>query len=197
MTGSAKTAAILGGGVIGGGWAARFLLMGWDVRVFDPDPESERKIGEVIANARASLPGLTDGPMPEEGKLSFHATISEAVSGAAWVQESVPERLDLKRKVYQTAQAHMEEDAILGSSTSGFKPSELQGCASAPGQIPKMTRCARIDTGWPRHVPSMPMQRSPSKTRCSLRVCVMTVRFGRCITGCKKARADDHRIPFF
>ena len=39
-----KTAAILGGGVIGGGWAARFLLMGWEVRVFDPDPEAARKI---------------------------------------------------------------------------------------------------------------------------------------------------------
>ncbi len=42
-----KIAAIIGGGVIGGGWAARFLLNGWDVRVFDPDPEAERKIGEV------------------------------------------------------------------------------------------------------------------------------------------------------
>ena len=43
-----QTAAIIGGGVIGGGWAARFLLMGWDVRVFDPDPEAERKITEVL-----------------------------------------------------------------------------------------------------------------------------------------------------
>jgi carnitine 3-dehydrogenase len=45
-------AAIIGGGVIGGGWAARFLLNGWDVAVADPDPEAERKIGEVLANAR-------------------------------------------------------------------------------------------------------------------------------------------------
>ena len=45
-------AAIIGGGVIGGGWAARFLLNGWDVAVFDPDPEAERKIGEVLTNAR-------------------------------------------------------------------------------------------------------------------------------------------------
>ena len=44
-----QVAAIIGGGVIGGGWAARFLLNGWDVRVFDPDPEAERKIGEVLA----------------------------------------------------------------------------------------------------------------------------------------------------
>ncbi|HAT28366.1 MAG TPA: hypothetical protein DCS89_15215, partial [Gammaproteobacteria bacterium] len=43
-----QTAAIIGGGVIGGGWAARFLLSGWDVNIFDPDPEAERKIDEVL-----------------------------------------------------------------------------------------------------------------------------------------------------
>lgn len=129
------TAAIIGGGVIGGGWAARFLLMGWDVRIFDPDPEAERKIGEVLANARRSLPGLSDVALPAAGKLSFHATMSETVSGADWIQESVPERLELKRKVYQTLQEHCSVDAIIGSSTSGFKPSELQGCAARPEQI--------------------------------------------------------------
>ena len=58
----ARKAAIIGGGVIGGGWAARFVLNGWDVAVFDPDPEAERKIGEVLANARAALPALADVP---------------------------------------------------------------------------------------------------------------------------------------
>ena len=130
-----QTAAIIGGGVIGGGWAARFLLMGWDVRVFDPDPEAARKIGEVLANARRSLPGLSDVALPAEGMLSFHDKISDAVAAAVWIQESVPERLDLKRKVYQTLQEHCSHDAIIGSSTSGFKPSELQGCATRPEQI--------------------------------------------------------------
>ena len=41
--------AVIGGGVIGGGWVARFLMMGCDVTVFDPDPEAERKIAEVTA----------------------------------------------------------------------------------------------------------------------------------------------------
>ncbi|WP_204115830.1 carnitine 3-dehydrogenase [Shimia biformata] len=130
-----KTAAIIGGGVIGGGWAARFLLNGWDVRVFDPDPEAQRKIGEVLANARRALPGLSDAPLPPEGALSFHDTMSDAVAGAEWIQESVPERLDLKRKVFQTLQEHCDPGVIIGSSTSGFKPSELQGCASRPDQI--------------------------------------------------------------
>ena len=130
-----RIATIIGGGVIGGGWAARFLLNGWDVRVFDPDPEAQRKIGEVLGNARASLPGLYDMPMPDEGTLSFHDTMSEALKGASWIQESVPERLELKRKVYQTVQEHCDPDAVIGSSTSGFKPSELQGCATRPEQI--------------------------------------------------------------
>ncbi len=130
-----KTASIIGGGVIGGGWAARFLLNGWNVNVFDPDPEAERKIGEVLTNARHSLPMLYDYALPSEGKLTFCNTMSEAVADADWIQESVPERLDLKHKVYQTLQQHCRTDAILGSSTSGFKPSELQNCASRPEQI--------------------------------------------------------------
>ncbi|SFR56909.1 carnitine 3-dehydrogenase [Litoreibacter janthinus] len=130
-----KTAAILGGGVIGGGWAARFLLMGWDVRVFDPDPEAERKINEVLANARRSLPGLADGAMPDEGRLSFHADLADAVGPADWIQESVPERLEIKHKVFANVQAACREDAIIGSSTSGFKPSELQDGAARPAQI--------------------------------------------------------------
>ncbi len=132
---SGQMAAIIGGGVIGGGWAARFLLNGWDVRVFDPDPEAARKVGAVLDNARRSLPGLSDVALPDEGVLSFHGLMSDAVDGADWIQESVPERLELKRKVYQTLQEHCREDAVIGSSTSGFKPSALQGCATRPGQI--------------------------------------------------------------
>jgi carnitine 3-dehydrogenase len=121
-----KTAAIIGGGVIGGGWAARFLLNGWNVRVFDPDPEAERKITAVLDNARRSLPGLGNVALPAEGQLSWHDTIAEAVAGAEWVQESVPERLELKQKVYGELQQHVGKGAVIGSSTSGYKPSQLQ-----------------------------------------------------------------------
>ncbi|SMX28266.1 L-carnitine dehydrogenase [Pelagimonas phthalicica] len=130
-----KIAAIIGGGVIGGGWAARFALMGWQVRVFDPDPEAERKIGEVMANAERALPMLYESPMPKRGEITFHDTIAEAVVGATYVQESVPERLEIKQKVYAELQKHVAENAVLASSTSGFKPSELQEGAARPQQI--------------------------------------------------------------
>ena len=130
-----KTAAIIGGGVIGGGWAARFLLNGWDVRVFDPDPNAERNFEEVLGNARRSMPGLVDVALPNAGNLSFHHTMAEVVEGATWIQESVPERLEIKLKVFQTLQKHCAEDAVIASSTSGFKPSELQEGAIRPEQI--------------------------------------------------------------
>ena len=130
-----KTAAIIGGGVIGGGWAARFLLNGWDVRVFDPDPEAARKIAEVMDNARRALPGLGNVALPAEGAMTFHDTIEAAVQGVDWVQESVPERLDLKQKVYGELQAHVPAGAVIGSSTSGYKPSQLQEGFTNAAQI--------------------------------------------------------------
>ncbi len=130
-----RKAAIIGGGVIGGGWAARFLLNGWNVSVFDPDPQAERKIAEVLANARASLPALSDIPMCAEGTLSFAQTITEAVEGADYIQESVSERLDLKHRVFAQIQQSAELGTPIGSSTSGFKPSELQEGAANPAVI--------------------------------------------------------------
>ncbi|MCB2117107.1 MAG: carnitine 3-dehydrogenase [Rhodobacteraceae bacterium] len=129
-----RRAAIIGGGVIGGGWAARFLLNGWDVAVFDPDPEADRKIGEVLANARRSLPALSDVPMPAEGALTLVKSVAEAVAGADYIQESVSERLDLKHRVFGQIQAAAPGTPI-GSSTSGFKPSELQEGALNPATI--------------------------------------------------------------
>ena len=135
MTGMTGKAAIIGGGVIGGGWAARFLLSGWDVAVHDPDARAARRIEAVIDNARRALPGLSDRPMPAEGRLSVHDDLAGAVAGADWVQESVPEVLDLKHRVYAEVQAHCPAGAVIGSSTSGFRPSQLQEGAARPGQI--------------------------------------------------------------
>lgn len=120
-----QKAAIIGGGVIGGGWAARFLLNGWDVDIFDPDPDAGRKIEDVLANARRALPGLYNRALPNEGRLRFANSMEEAVKNALWIQESVPERLDVKHSVLEVLSSEKTNDAILASSTSGFKPSQL------------------------------------------------------------------------
>ncbi|MEM7724269.1 MAG: carnitine 3-dehydrogenase [Pseudomonadota bacterium] len=128
-------AAILGAGVIGAAWAARFALMGWDVRVFDPSDQGQAIVADTLARAQASLPALYDMPLPEPGTITFHATVAEAVEGARWIQESVPERLAMKHALYRDVQTACDADAILASSTSGFTPSELQDGALRPEQI--------------------------------------------------------------
>jgi carnitine 3-dehydrogenase len=129
------SAACIGGGVIGGGWIARFLLAGVDVRVFDPHPEAERIVGEVIANAERAYGLLTKAPLPARGRLTFSATLADAVAGAEWVQESIPERLDLKRRVLAQIDTACPADALIGSSTSGLLPSELQAGLVRPERL--------------------------------------------------------------
>jgi carnitine 3-dehydrogenase len=130
-----NTAAVLGGGVIGGGWIARFALMGWDVNVYDPDPEAKRKVNAVLDNARHSLPALYEHALPVEGSIRFCTTLADAVDNVAWVSECVPEQLELKQTVLAEVQACCAETTVISSSTSGFKPSELQDGAIRPQQI--------------------------------------------------------------
>ena len=129
-----RKAAIIGGGVIGGGWTARFVLNGWDVAVFDPGPGAERNVAIMLANARLAVPALSDVPMPPEGSVTFAATMAEALDGAEYVQESVSERLELKHRVYAQMQ-QANPDVLIGSSTSGFKAVDLQKGAVAPANI--------------------------------------------------------------
>ena len=127
--------AVIGSGVIGSGWIARFLLMGFDVKVFDLDSEAEQKINQVIENARRSLPGLFEYLLPNEGSLILCSNIREAVSDVQWICEAIPERLNLKQEVFAEIQANCSKSAIIASSTSGFKPSELQDGSLNPEQI--------------------------------------------------------------
>ncbi len=130
-----NNAAIIGCGVIGAGWAARFALMGWDVTVYDPSPATERVVGHALGNARKAWAGLVEAPLPDEGTVSFANSIEAAVRDADWIQESVPERLELKRRILREIEEACAADAIIGSSTSGFKASELTEQALRPAQI--------------------------------------------------------------
>lgn len=121
-----EKAAAIGGGVIGAGWVARLLLNGIDVSIYDPDPEASRKVSEVMKGARRAYKQMLPDGLPKEGKLTFAKTIAEAVTDADFIQESVPERLDLKHKVLAEIDLHAPANSIIGSSTSGIKPSDMQ-----------------------------------------------------------------------
>lgn len=130
-----KTAAI-GGGVIGGGWVARLILAGVDVAVFDPDPEAERKITAIIQNAERAMARLWQGQATgDKGNLHFASSIAEAVKDADLIQESTPERIEIKIKVMAEIGEAARADAIIGSSTSGLLPSEFQAGSALADRI--------------------------------------------------------------
>ncbi len=126
---------LLGGGVIGAGWAARFLLNGHDVVMYDPDPEASRKVGEVLANATRATTKLVMTPLPPLGTLTFVATPEEAATGVEFVQESAPERMELKQELLARASRVAGPDVVFGSSTSGLLPTEMQRDMTHPSRL--------------------------------------------------------------
>ena len=126
---------LLGGGVIGAGWAARFLLNGVDVRVYDPDPEAGRKVGEVLDLARRAYGRLTLAPLPPEGALTFAPSPEEAAEDADFVQESAPERPELKQELLAAAERGAAPDVAFCSSTSGLRPTLLQARMERPERL--------------------------------------------------------------
>jgi carnitine 3-dehydrogenase len=130
-----RTVALLGGGVIGGGWAARFALNGVDVRLYDPAPGAGEAGQEMLENARRAWRALTLAPLPAEGAISVVSSPEEAVRDAEFVQESAPEREGLKRELLAAASRAAPPDAVFASSTSGLRPTALQADMAGPERL--------------------------------------------------------------
>ena len=131
---SLETVAVVGAGVIGSAWAARFALHGVDVLVADPNPDTARIIDEVFANARAAW-GDLELPPTNEGTVTIVDSIAEAVTEAHHVQESAPENLDVKRGILAEIDQYAPPDTVIASSTSGIKPTYLQAPLAHPERL--------------------------------------------------------------
>ncbi len=127
-------AAIVGCGVIGAAWASRMLLNGVDVAISDLSPDAERIFDEVLANAVAAYDDL-GLPTGQRGRHRFATSIADAVSDAQFVQESVPERLDIKAAVLAEIEAAVADAVLIGSSTSGLRPSAMQSTMTHPERL--------------------------------------------------------------
>jgi carnitine 3-dehydrogenase len=126
------TLGLLGTGVIGGGWAARALHFGIDVVAADVKPEMEAWIRGAVANAEGALSRLTFAPLPPKGKLSFTTDLEAMARSVDFIQENIPEQLELKQRTLAAASRHAPRDVVIASSTSGLMPSELASAMEFP-----------------------------------------------------------------
>jgi carnitine 3-dehydrogenase len=132
---SVRTLGLLGTGVIGGGWAARALHFGIDVVAADLNPQMEDWIRGAVANAEPALARLTFAPLPPKGTLSFTTDPRVMAQRADFIQENIPEQLELKQRVLADVSRHAPADVIIASSTSGLTPTDLQRDMEAPGRF--------------------------------------------------------------
>jgi carnitine 3-dehydrogenase len=127
-----KSLGLLGTGVIGGGWAARALHFGVDVIAADVKPEMEAWIRGAVQNAASPLARLTFAPLPPQGKLTFTTDLLAMARQADFIQENIPEQLELKQRVLADVSRVAPADVVIASSTSGLMPSDLQKWMVAP-----------------------------------------------------------------
>lgn len=124
--------AALGTGVIGAGWIARALARGLTVRAWDPAPGAEAALRTRLVNAWPALEAQGLAPGASLDRLSFHTDLDAAVANADVIQESAPERLELKRELHAQVSRAARPDALICSSTSGLLPSDFYAEALHP-----------------------------------------------------------------
>ena len=139
MAKAVERTAVVGAGVIGSGWAARFLGAGLDVGAWDPAPGAESKARAAIDAAWPAMTRRGLAPGADPSRFTFHARLKDCVADADLVQESAPERETLKQDLLAELDA-ANPTAIVASSTSGLLPSTLSA---------KMTRPDRMLVGHP------------------------------------------------
>jgi carnitine 3-dehydrogenase len=125
----------VGAGTIGSGWAAWFLAQGMDVTMTDPSPAAEAL---ARANVDQSWPvletlGLKDGA--DRDRLNFEPDLAKAVADAEFIQESAPDREQLKIDLFAEIDAAAPADTVIASSSSAFLPSRIQSKCKHPERV--------------------------------------------------------------
>ncbi len=129
---SVRRVTTIGAGPIGGGWAAHFLARGYDVTAYVHAMTERPALMDIIETAWVSLTALGLAPGASMERLTVTDDLATAVSAAEFIQESAPERLDIKQALYERLGRLAPRACVIGSSTSGLMMTEIQALCSTP-----------------------------------------------------------------
>ncbi len=135
MSRAVDTFAVVGTGVIGAGWAARALARGLDVVAWDVSGGWQTRLRSAVDNAWPALEKLGLYPGAGIENLRYGDSLEMVCREADFVQESVPERLEVKRPLHAQMDAWADIDVVIASSTSGLLPSDLQADCRHPERV--------------------------------------------------------------
>ncbi len=127
--------AILGAGVIGASWSALFLAAGRTVTVFDSAPNVESSVLTYLENAWPILEQLKLTSNGNPDNIRFVSNPRDAVDGAVFIQESVPEQVDIKHALFKEIEPALSDGAVVASSASGLTLSEMQAGWNDPAPL--------------------------------------------------------------
>ena len=122
-----RPVAVVGTGLVGSGWAIVFARGGLRVRLFDAQPGAAAAALSLIQKQVESLHAV--GLIKDVGAviscLTVAESLSEAIQGVAYIQESVPEQVEIKRLLMQELDTASDSNTVIGSSTSGIPASQF------------------------------------------------------------------------
>lgn len=128
----AKRVASLGAGPIGAGWVAHFLARGYDVTAYLHSMAEEPIFRKILDTGWISLTTLGLTPGASRDRLTLTDKLEDAVADAEFVQESAPERLELKQALYETLSRLVPPEVVIASSTSGLTMTDIQAKCATP-----------------------------------------------------------------
>ncbi len=128
--------ACVGGGVIGSSWAIQFAMKGLSTTLYDINQEqldkSESQMHKSL-DALEQYQAITPQQHRElTERITLTTSIEEAVKNAQFIQESGPERLEIKQSILAQVEQYAAPDAVYASSTSGLLITDIAAKAAHP-----------------------------------------------------------------
>ncbi len=134
-----KTIAVIGAGTMGHGIAELAALAGYTVHLQDISEELVRKGLERIEwslNKLAEKGAISPEKAKEAlGRVRTFVSLEEAVKDADFVIEAVPEKLQLKREIFEKLDAHAPPHAILATNTSSLSITKIAEATKRPDKV--------------------------------------------------------------
>ena len=129
---------VLGAGTMGAGIAQVAAQAGYDTLVYDV---SQEFIDRGLDRIKQFLKGGRErGKITAEQESGTLARLSSSLkledfAGCGLIVEAVPEKLELKREVFQKLDAITPPDALLATNTSSFSVTAIAGAAKKPERV--------------------------------------------------------------